>query len=232
MLLHGGRHGGWCWCRVAQLLRDAGHNVWVPTLTGSGERWHLARPDVDLETHVSDLRGVLEYEDLTDTIVVAHSYGGMVATIVADRIPERVAHLIYLDAVVPRNGASVIDDLSPETTAALYAAARDGDGWLVTAQTPPSAYGIEDADDATWVASKLTAQPLATYTQPARITGAVERLPRTYISCTQTGPLLPPMYAEMARRAGWNMREIATGHDAMITAPVQVAEIVLEVAGG
>jgi pimeloyl-ACP methyl ester carboxylesterase len=230
VLVHGGRHGGWCWQKVAPLLRTAGHDVWTPTLTGSGERHHLADPEVGVETHAADLLGVLEYEDLTEVVLVAHSYGGMPATVTADRAPERIGQLVYLDAVVPRDGDSVMSELSEETATALRSAAEAGGGWLVATQTPAEAYGIEDPGDIEWVGSKLTAQPLATYTEAARLTGAVDALPRTYIECLRTGRLLPPVYAERARAAGWDVRELDTGHDAMVTLPTEVAEMILEIA--
>src|SRR5580700_2534506 len=97
VLVHGGGHGGWCWQRVVPLLRAAGHEVYTPTLTGLGERSHLLRPDIDLDTHIADVVGVLRYEDLTDVILVGHSYGGMVITGVADRALARIGQLVYLD---------------------------------------------------------------------------------------------------------------------------------------
>src|SRR6185437_12915683 len=109
VLVHGGHHGGWCYKKVARLLRSAGHEVYSPTLTGLGERRHLLGPKVDLETHIADVVGVLEFEDLHDVILVGHSYGGMVITGVADRALERIKELVYLDAAHPRNGESLAD---------------------------------------------------------------------------------------------------------------------------
>src|SRR5438128_128006 len=100
VLVHGAWHGGWCWKRVTPLLRAAGHEVYATTLTGLGERVHLASPNVGLALHVQDVVGVLEYEDLRDVILVGHSYGGIVISGVADRVPERLRHLVYLDALV------------------------------------------------------------------------------------------------------------------------------------
>ena len=109
VLVHGGGHGGWCWQRLAPLLRAEGHDVHTPTLTGLGERSHLVRPETDLDTHVTDVAAVLEYEDLTDVILVGHSYGGMVITGTADRVPDRIAQIVYLDAASPRDGQSLVD---------------------------------------------------------------------------------------------------------------------------
>ncbi len=109
VLVHGAWHGGWCWKYVTPLLRAAGHDVFTPTLTGVGERAHLARPDTGLETHIQDIAGVLTYEDLQRVLLVGHSLGGPVITAVADRIAERIAHLIYLDATIPRDGQADVD---------------------------------------------------------------------------------------------------------------------------
>ena len=118
LLVHGAWHGGWCWRRVTDILRAEGHTVFTPTLTGLGERAHLARPEIDLETHISDVLGVLDAEELDDVILCGHSYGGMVITGVADRLPGRIKALVYLDAFVPEHGESVID---------LYAGPRQAD---------------------------------------------------------------------------------------------------------
>ena len=116
VLVHGGGHGGWCYSRVSPLLRAAGHEVYAPTLTGLGERKHLLRPDIDLDTHITDIVHVLEYEDLEDVILLGHSYGGMVITGVADRAGSRIRRLVYLDAAHPRNGESLAD-VTPEMMA-------------------------------------------------------------------------------------------------------------------
>src|SRR5215213_11633038 len=109
VLVHGSMHGGWCWKRVAPLLRAAGHDVHTPILTGPGERVHLAHSGIDLDTHIRDVLGVLEFEDLHDVVLVGHSYGTMVITGVADRAPERIAHLVYLDGVMAGEGQAALD---------------------------------------------------------------------------------------------------------------------------
>src|SRR6185312_289139 len=114
VLVHGAWHGGWCWKRVSPLLRALGHEVFTPTLTGLGERQHLMSPEVGLDTHIKDVLGVLEYEDLHDVILVGHSYAGMVIAGVAEKAAERIAHLVYLDAFVPADGKSLADYQPPE----------------------------------------------------------------------------------------------------------------------
>ena len=128
------RAGGWVWRPVVARLRAAGHEAWAPTLTGMGERvhLHLASPEVGLDTHVLDVANVLGYEDLQDAVLVGHSYGGMVITGAAERAPGRLAHLVYLDALVPADGQAMVDFYPPAVRAALDAAARaHGHGWRV-----------------------------------------------------------------------------------------------------
>ncbi len=128
VLVHGAWHGGWCWVRVARLLREAGHLVFTPSLTGLGDRAHLARPEVDLTTHVHDIAGLLDMEEIEDAILVGHSYGGMVISGAAAQAPTRAAHLVYLDAFVPRAGQAVMD-LLPSGAADAMARGREGRGW-------------------------------------------------------------------------------------------------------
>ena len=135
VLVHGAYHGGWCWKHVANSLRNAGHEVYTPTLTGLGERAHLINPEIGLDTHVQDILGLLEYEDLHDAVLVGHSYGGMVITGVAEKCPERLAQLVFLDAFIPANGQSLIELFPPEMAGRLRAQTRlDGDGYRL----PPS----------------------------------------------------------------------------------------------
>jgi pimeloyl-ACP methyl ester carboxylesterase len=232
VLVHGGRHGGWCWRKVSRLLRDAGHDVFAPTLTGVGERRHLARPDVGLSTHVEDVVALLEFEDLTEVVLVGHSYGGMVITGVVERSPERVARLVYLDALVPEPGECVLDLLTAELSAALPAwVASDGDGWRVpSGRSTPADYGVTDPEDAAWVAARLTDQPFRSYQEPLQATAKSATLPRTYVHCTQSQSIDPRNRERVAGAAGWSFRELATGHDLMVSAPRQTAALLLEAA--
>jgi pimeloyl-ACP methyl ester carboxylesterase len=228
VLIHGAWHGGWCWQRVAPRLRAAGHEVYTPTLTGLGERAHLASPAIDLETHVTDVLAVLSYEDLHDAILVGHSYGGAVATIVTDRVPDRIARLVYLDAPIPTAGQCLLDVLNPAQAAAFRAsAARDGDGWRF-APNAPAALGLDDPADVAWAGPRLTPQPLATFTQPVRLTGAGSGVPRAYVFCAPARPgSRLPEFAAQALAAGWRYQEITTGHDAMISEPAETATALL-----
>lgn len=217
VLVHGGWDGGWAWQAVARELRAAGHEAFTPTLTGLGERVHLVSPEVDLETHVLDVVNVLCYEDLHDAVLVGSSYGGMVITGVAERVPERIQHLIYLDAFAPENGESVADLVDPEFWAGLQQAAQAyGDGWRVP-HNPP------DADRRTDFPLKAAVQPLTVDNPDAA------RLKHTYVLFTESF-LRPTMerMAARAREAGWNYREMPFDHYPCIDRPHEVAELLLE----
>src|SRR5207253_2225330 len=132
VLMHCGFAGGWIWRAVATHLRATGHEVFTPTLTGLGARAHLAHPDIDLTTHVQDVLGVFICEALQDVVLVSSSSGSMVITGVAEHLPVRIAHLIYLDTPVPQDGQSWVDMLTPPVAApVLVSAQRHGDGWSI-----------------------------------------------------------------------------------------------------
>lgn len=234
VLVHGGGHGGWCYRKVARLLREAGHDVFTPTLTGLAERSHLLSPEIDLETHITDVVSLLAYEDLEDIILVGHSYGGMVITGVADRAADRIKELVYLDAAHPRDGESLLT-VSPQQMEPTYAAARTVDGVeLVLWPFPGMAgfFGITDPADAAWTESKLTPHPWKCFSQPLKLRNgdAARRLKRTNINCT--GSLgMSPDEARARQLEGERNFEIDTGHDLMITEPRAVADFLLEVAG-
>lgn len=222
VLVHGSFHGGWCWQRVASLLREAGHEVWAPTLTGLAERQHLLSPEVDLSTHTRDVAELLAFEALRDVVLVGHSYGGMVITSVATAEPSRVQSLVYLDAYLPRAGESELD-LWPEEWVLDHREALEME---LPVRKPPAAkmLGVKNPEDAAWVEARMTPHPLNTYTQPVPEGG--EPLPGAFIHCTE-GALteLFETFAQRAREHGWPVHEIATGHDAMVTEPRQVARL-------
>jgi pimeloyl-ACP methyl ester carboxylesterase len=234
VLVHGGFHGGWCWKKVTPLLRADGHAVFTPTLTGLGDRAHLVAPGISLETHAQDVIGVLTCEELTDVILVGHSMAGTVITVVADRAPERLAHLVYLDASVPRDGESDLDCHDEATRARLLARPlRDGAVVFMQVEHP---FGVTDGEDARWVNAHMVPHPLRAFTDPVQLRrpdAFADR--RTYIACTGPDGRSPSAFTQaMAGRvraeAGWRYREIATGHDAVVTAPREVTDLLLEVA--
>ena len=227
VLVHGAWHGGWCWRRVARLLRAAGHEVFTPTLTGFGERAHLLSADVGPDTLVQDVVGVLENEELSDVVLVGHSFGALVALAVAEAAADRVRRVVLLDGLVVEAGAPGFDGLPPEAAAARKdAAAASGE----IAFPPPggAAFGLSDPEDIAWVDRRLTPHPLRTYAEPFPLHAPLGGgRPVTYIACTD--PAYPAIHSAHAivRREGWEFRELATGHDAMVSAPEATAELLL-----
>ena len=232
ILVHGAWHGGWCWRRVVDLLRARGHEVLAPTLTGLGERSHLLSPDIDVNLHGRDVTNVLRFEDLDDVVLVGHSYGGPVISGVADAEPARIRHLVYLDSGIVEDGQALLDRLPPEVAAQRVAAAIDVDGTRCFPVPPAAAFGVTDLDDAAWVERHLVPQPLNTFKAPIALSGPVGNgRPATYIVCSD--PVYPPLEAsrQWARDAGWPIREIATGHDAMVSAAAPLADMLEDIAG-
>ncbi len=230
VLVHGTGAGGWCWQKVARALRAAGSEVYAPTLTGVGDRLHLGDCGVDLGTHIADIANLLFYEDIADTVLVGHSYAGMVITGVASTVPERLRLLVYLDAYVPEAGQSEFDLWTPELRAE-FRAAREAGG--MRPPPPPSLVGIDDPALAAWYAARVTPHPPGCFTRPVPPgTPASEAIPRAYISCTE-GPLtsLIGPFAEKARSRGWPVRTLAAGHEAELVAPLELAALLVELAG-
>lgn len=233
VLVHGASHGGWCWTRVAEPLRAAGHRVLTPTLTGLGSRAHRLTPEVGLAAVIDDVVAEIETEECRDAVLVGHSFGATVACGVAERAADRLSALVLLDGVLADPGASILDGLGPEIAAARLAATGVTGGTRTMPPLDLDAFGFTDPEDRAWVARRVTPHPLRTYTDPLPTTGPWDAgLPCTYIACT--APAYHPVASSAARAArqpGWTMRELATGHDAMITAPGEVRELLLEAAG-
>src|SRR5882757_3561393 len=155
LVCHGAWSAGWAWKKMHPLMAAAGHRLVVPTYTGLGEREHLANPAIDLETHIQDVLSAIKFEDLNDIILLGHSYGGMVATGVADRVRDRINQLIYLDAFVPRDGQSLFD-LNAAGRPMLEASAMNGDGWRASPlPTPPDTA----AEDVAWLTPRRVPMP-------------------------------------------------------------------------
>jgi len=233
VLVHGGGHGGWCYQRVARILRARGHEVHAPTLTGLGERSHLLDTTVDLHRHVEDVVNVLHYEDLRDVILVGHSYGGMVVTGAADRAAGRVSKLVYLDAATPVNGQSLFDVAGP-VIGAVRPMGETRDGMELVLLPAPDAgllYGVTDPDDLAWMAQRLTPHPWKCFEQPLELTGeeALWAIPQYHIVCTSTLATRDPEQMAAARAEG-RLWDIDTGHDLMLTEPERTAEALAAVA--
>jgi pimeloyl-ACP methyl ester carboxylesterase len=228
VLVHGAWHGGWCWIKVTRLLTDAAHVVYTPTLTGLGERAHLATPDVDLETHTQDVVAVLESEELRNVVLVGHSYGGMVVSGVAARVPNRIERLVHLDAFVPAAGRSLFSYLPADRAEAMRSAAvTEGDGWRIPAP-PPQWFGVTSARDTEWLLRHLVGQPIKTFEQPFAAEPPPAKIGRTYVYCAS-----PAMgtFAQFAERLKddrkWRYHELPTGHDAMVTLPGDLAKLLM-----
>lgn len=232
MLVHGVWHGGWCWSRVRDSLSQQGHRVFTPTLTGLGERRHLLSADVDLDTHIADVVNVLEFEGLTDVILVGHSYGGWVISGVAEQVLPRLASLVFVDAPLPRNGERMLDQQPPESTTGVELLQSQG---RYSAPVPSaSRFGVND-DDIAWVEAKMTPHPLATLTQPIRLTGAREAVAKKmYICATESPGRVVPPHREtaevLADHADWDVRFLPCGHDVMVDMPDELTATLLEYA--
>lgn len=228
LLVHGAWHSGRSWDRVVPLLESTGHRVLAPSLTGYGDKAHLLGPEVGLGTHVDDVTGLIEGERLDDVVLVGHSYAGMVISGVAHRVPERIAHLVFLDAMVPEDGEAAVDVL-PVTKQLIHGAV---DGWRIPPmpeQPPPlGLFGVTDPEDVAWLRSMLSDQPVRCLQEPVRLDNPAARtIPRTHIHCVGGQP------AGTTRRpvpADDRVRELPTGHDCMITMPIELVELLLETA--
>ncbi|WP_169989054.1 alpha/beta fold hydrolase [Microbispora sp. H10836] len=229
VLIHGAWHGGWAWQRVVPELRAAGHEVHTPTLSGVSDRAHLLHPQVGLSTHIQDVVALIEAHDARDVVLVGHSYAGQVVTGVADRIPERLTKRIHLDAFVGEDGDAAID-LLPPTVAGHYreSVAGPGFGWLIPVRSLAK-LGVTDEADVEWLTPRLTPHPWLTYTEPLRLTGKDDQVPAAFIECVDWMRVFTPQ-AEKAAARRWPTYEIATGHEAMVTAPDELAALLLDVA--
>jgi pimeloyl-ACP methyl ester carboxylesterase len=231
VVVHGGFGGAWEWRPVARRLSARGHEVLTPTLTGMGERAHLAAPSVGVETHVRDIVAVLEMEDLRDVVLCAHSYGGVPVTAAADRVPERIRLLIYIDALVPRDRESALD-LLPAWFATEVHATSDSRGLVpMPAVLEPSEGWIDEEQRSRYI-QRLRPQPLGSFTDPIRLCGAVDELRTAFVRCTRAAPPGDPVaaVAARARARGWAYRELAAPHDPQLLDPDGTVELLHELA--
>lgn len=238
LLVHGAWHGGWCWRDVVPQLTGAGHRVHAVTLTGVGERMHLMTPAITLETHITDVANAIEMEEMDRIVLVVHSYAGMIGTAIADRMPERLRHLVYVDAVVPKPGESWASTHASATREARLVAAEASPDFSFP-PPDPTIFGLS-ASQYEWVKRRQTPHPGHTYQatldfDPRRVAA----IPRTFVSCT--APALATIDAVRQRvsdRSFWDgawhsgggvrMVEMKTGHDPMISAPAEFARILLD----
>ncbi|MBT3990603.1 MAG: alpha/beta hydrolase [Rhodospirillaceae bacterium] len=232
VLVHGAWHGGWCWRKIEGALRAAGHQVFAPTLTGLGERAHLASPDVVLSTHIQDVVGLIETEELSDVILVGHSYAGTVITGVAGRIPDRLKGLVYLDAFVPESGQSMQSmAISGRFEQMQQNAIEAGDPIMIP---PPSAdfWSVIEADDVAWLNRRVTPHPINTYTEAVEYSGELKDVgPLTYIHAAGNKLGQFDRFAEMAEQSpDWHLETVPCGHEVMVDMPDELVEMLLAAA--
>lgn len=230
VLVHGGYHGAWCWKDVARRLRALGHEVYTPTLTGLGERSHLMAIRPTLETFIEDVAQVIRFEDLEHVVLVGHSFAGSVVSALADRMPDKLAHLVYLDAQVLLSGQAPADT-APPSAIAIYKERARASGYISIPPPPTSQFGNFDAAMDAWVAAHLTPHPYQTYFDRLELKHPLGNgVPATYIAVTD--PWFPntAISREVARaQPGWKFLEIPTAHDAMLLMPEELTRMLAQI---
>ena len=229
LVCHGAWSAGWAWKKMHPLMQEAGYRLVTPTYTGLGERAHLANPSIDLETHITDVLNVIRYEDLHDIVLLGHSYGGMVATGVADRVRDRIRQLIYLDAFVPRDGQSLLD-LNEPAQQSMRDRVKSGDGWRVPPNpTPPDT----SPADLAWLTERRVDMPIKCFERGLKL-GGEPKMPRSYIYATRITPA--DTFGPFAKRArsepGWGYHEIDASHSPNVTAPAALMGVLDKIVAG
>ena len=235
LLVHGAWHSGQCWERVVPLLTAAGHRVFAPSLTGHGDKAHLLSREVGLDTHVDDVVNLIVEEDLTEVVLVGHSYAGLVVSSVANQVPDRIAQLVYLDAMVPEDGERATDVL-PVTRTLIDLAVQSGSDWRIPPMPelppPDGLFGVTDPADIAWLRTTLSDQSALCLQQPVRLDNpAVNAVPRTHIHCVGSEPEgfeRRPVPAAQPNGTPAQVWELTTGHDCMITTPAELTDLLLK----
>jgi len=236
LLVHGAWHNGMCWERVVPLLAAAGHPVLAPSLTGHGDKAQLLGPEIGLDTHVDDIVNLIIEQGLTEVVLVGHSYAGLVISAAANRVPDRISHLVYLDAMVPEDGQGAADLYPVLTRYLVESAAQTGTDWRVPPlpESPPPVglFGVTEPADAAWLRTMLSDESVRCFQQTVRMDSpALDAIPRTHIHCV--GAMLegtvresvPPLQPNGTPAQVWELR---TGHDCMITMPAELAALLLK----
>ncbi|HVE08524.1 MAG TPA: alpha/beta fold hydrolase [Paraburkholderia sp.] len=235
VLVHGAWHGGWCWRFVVERLIARGHRVFAPTLTGQGERHHLLAAVTSLDVAIADIENLLEAEELDNVVLVGHSYGGLVASGVADRNAHRLRSLIFLDSLLVESGQSAMDVLPRNVVEERLESVKQSGQTLAMPVPGLGGTGIpEDHPLAGWVRRRMTPHPLATYQTPLKLRHPLGNgLPRTYVHCAEPSyPTLEPVRQKIRAMSGWEWAEIASGHDAMVLHPDLLTDLLEELADG
>jgi pimeloyl-ACP methyl ester carboxylesterase len=232
VLAHGAWSAAWAWKKMRPLFRAAGHEFFSPTYTGLGERAHLAHHEIDLATHIHDVTAVLEFEELRDVTLLGHSYGGMVATGVADRMRNRIARVVYIDAFAPRDGESLFDLVGSKAEANMRAGAlKDGNGWKLPINPMPPDTSPEDL---AWASPRRRPQPIKTFEQKLRLESKEPPPPRHFIYAKRNGPGdVFRQFSERAKsEAGWKYYEMDASHNPHITCPEALMKLLGEIMAG
>ena len=227
LVCHGAWSAGWAWKKMHPLMQAAGHRLVTPSYTGLGERAHLANPSIDLDSHIEDVLNVIKYEDLRDIVLVGHSYGGMVATGVADSARDKVRQLIYVDAFVPGDGQSLLD-LNQVAVLRMQELAKSG-GWRVPPNpTPPDT----SPADVEWLTARRVDMPIKCFETRLNLTGGPLTLPRSYIYATRITPA--DTFGPFARMTkgdpAWSYYEIDASHSPNVTAPEALMALLQKIA--
>jgi pimeloyl-ACP methyl ester carboxylesterase len=236
VLVHGGFHGGWCWSRVSEGLQALGWQVFAPSLTGLSDRAHLAGPDVGATTHVQDVAGLIESEELSEVVLCGHSAGAHTATGVAEAVPDRIHHFVSVDGLQPAPGESVNAVLGEEHGAPdlFRRLAHEYDGGILVPPTAFSAgdFGVVNAADAEWVTRRMTPHPLRCFEEPVAVGAGLASLAhRTYVRCEQfPGPYAVRLIDALERDRAWTTHRWDVGHDVMVTEPQRLVALLASMA--
>ena len=229
VLVHGAWHGSWCWKRVRNALQALGHEVFTPTLTGLGERYHLSSPSINLDMHIADVVNLIQLEELSEVVLCGHSYGGCVISGAADRIPKGIRALVYLDAFVIEDGECLFDLVPDDRSQGMRQQARKtGDGWKVD-PIPAEVFRVNSRDCA-WVNAQCTPHPLPCFEQRIRLTGGLDGIRDiTHILTDWEGSPMPAAH-ERAKAKGWKTHTMPCGHDVMLDLPNELTAFFLQFA--
>jgi pimeloyl-ACP methyl ester carboxylesterase len=229
VLVHGAWHGGWCWRRVSDLLEKKGHKVFTPTMTGLGACSHLASKDVNLTTHITDIVNFIKWEDLSGIVLVGHSYGGYIVSGAAEQIGDKVSSIVFLDAFVPENGESLGAGASQPVKDAIAAALGRGEHLLKP--VPAAVFRVNEKDRA-WVDAKCTPQPIGTFAEAIKLTGARDKIAKKSYIRAKGYPSVPfdAMLAKYKPNSAWKTFEMTAGHDAMVDQPQELTDLLVQLA--
>lgn len=233
LVCHGAWCGGWQWKKMHSPMREAGYQLVTPTITGLGDRAHLARRDLDVESAVQDMLKVIHFEDLDDIVLIGHSFGGMIATGVADRLPAKVTQLIYLDAFVPRDGESLFD-LNERLRDPLRNSLQSDDAWLAPPLPLPMMSPDASKEVFEWEGARAVPMPLNYFESKIRLQNGEPKQPRSYIRCTYPRANNPfeAIIARAKSEAGWTYHELYAGHTPNLTAPEKLTELLHQIIAG